>query len=325
MSVNSESKILVDSHCHLDFSEFDSDRVKVFLSALSQGVRGFVIPGVSVNTWSQLMNTVRSLQQVSNEYASVDPMESSNDKKSRPLFHYPSIKGALGLHPWWLDKEIDQFSKKRLMLSIEQMGASAVGECGLDGCISTSIETQRHCLSAHLEAAQELKLPIILHVRKAHNHMLDLLRSYRLPAGGVVHAYTGSVDLGRQYWRHNLRLGIGGVIVNRHAKKLRHAASLLPLESMVLETDSPSMPIPEYWLKEYRHSDTFLEKCKNRSVDFKGEDNVRTVNKAKGLVRNTPESLSMIAYVLADIRGETYEKVASTTTENSIELFNLSI
>jgi TatD DNase family protein len=125
--------------------------------------------------------------------------------------------------------------------------ALAVGEIGLDFFIADARpEQQQALLEQQLQLAGQFDLPLLLHVRKAHDQMLKTLRRFRLPRGGIVHAFSGSEQQARIYIDLGFRLGFGGAISYSRATKLRHLAAILPLESLVLETDAPDMPLSDW-------------------------------------------------------------------------------
>ncbi|RYZ90248.1 MAG: TatD family deoxyribonuclease, partial [Moraxellaceae bacterium] len=136
--------------------------------------------------------------------------------------------------------------------------------------------------------AQDIAMPLIIHCRKAHNELLQQLKHYHFEAGGVIHGFSGSYDMAMQYWSMGFRLGIGGTITYERANKTRQAVKRLPLESLVLETDAPDMPL---------HGK-------------QGEP-------------NSPVNIIAIAQMLANLRGESLEIIAAQTTLNAQQLFKI--
>jgi len=213
----SDSISLIDTHCHLDFPQFDHCRAAVIAEAAAQGVNTIVMPGVAAADWSRLL----SLQ-----------------SPARPV--------ALGLHPCFLDQhtEADLLQLEQLLLSEQVI---AVGEIGLDFFIKTLDQQKQLALfDAQLSLAQRFELPVLLHVRKAHDQVLQRLRRLKLPRGGIVHAFSGSAQQAQQYIELGIKLGFGGAISYSRATKLRQLVAELPLEAIVLETDAPDMPLAEY-------------------------------------------------------------------------------
>lgn len=255
----------VDSHCHFDFSDFDVDREAVWQECLGHGVTTMVIPGVEPKQWP-------SAAQLTEQHAGI--------------FY------AVGIHPWWVEKWIAESSVESTYRCLrENLIASkcvAVGECGLDAMIETPLVEQLNILRVHLQLASELSLPLIIHCRKAHNELLIELKKFNLPAGGVIHAFSGSVELALSYWSLGFCVGVGGTITYERAHKTRDAVKKLPIEAIVLETDAPDMPL-----------------------------------QGRQGQRNNPANIPLIAQALADIRGESIEYIAQKTTQNARRLFNV--
>lgn len=250
---------LIDSHCHLDFPEFDADRADVLLRAMDSGVSDFILPGVTADRWDALITLCRGQE---------------------------NLHLALGLHPCFMAAHQPE-ELQRLESLLQSSEAVAVGEIGLDLFIpEASLEQQVEYLLPQLEMAKMFNLPVILHVRKAHDQMLKLLRSRGLQRGGIVHAFSGSAQQARQYLELGFKLGIGGSITYERAKKLRRIVTELPLESFVLETDSPDMPL----------------------AGFQGQ-------------RNEPERVLRVADEMAQIRGVELAEVARVTTANSQQIY----
>lgn len=258
-----------DSHCHFDFAVFDSDRENIWRECNAVGIQYVVIPGVAPDQWGTAANIAQ---------------------------RHKHIYCGVGLHPWWIEKAFDSnnFSQHvdslryQLIKGILQKKCVAIGECGLDSVIETSVELQQQVLDIHLQLAQETSLPLIIHCRKAHNELLLQLKKYDLPAGGVIHGFSGSYDMAAQYWAMGFRLGIGGTITYERANKTRQAVKQLPVEAILLETDAPDMPL----------------------YGKQGE-------------RNCPANIITIAETLADLRGESLEYIAAQTTRNAQQLFKI--
>lgn len=258
-----------DSHCHFDFADFDQDRDSIWHKCNALGIGFLIIPGVAPSQWLYAMQIA---QQLENIYVGV------------------------GLHPWWIAKEL-QFEnlamdlkklEQQLTQNISIENCIAIGECGLDSLIETPLEIQQRVLAVHLQLAQETQMPLIIHCVKAHNELLQQLKKYQLPAGGVIHAFSGSHEMAEQYWAMGFRLGIGGTITYERANKTRNAVKQLPLESILLETDAPDMP----------------------PFGMQGQ-------------RNSPENIILIAQTLADFRSESLAQIAMQTTKNAHQLFKI--
>lgn len=212
---------LIDSHCHLDFPVFDQDRDSVVARARSAGVTGILIPGVSPDTWDRLLG-------VRDRYGDL-------------------IRVSLGIHPHALTTLTDaQVSAGLSALEARLLaaGAVAVGECGLDGSLikrGVSWERQEAALIPQLDLAKRLGLPVLLHCVKAHGRLLALLEA-RGPTVGVLHAYSGSVELVNRYAALGLYFGFGGALTWHNARRPLLAAAAVPLNRLLVETDAPDMP-----------------------------------------------------------------------------------
>lgn len=254
---------MIDSHCHLDFSAFDSDRAQLLQQCAASGLEGLVVPGVAPDQWAQVRRLV----------AAPSPL---------PLY------GSAGLHPWWVARQSLSTLAFAQALGEALDHCVAIGECGLDGGIDCALATQELWFRLHLELACERSKPLIIHSHKAHSEVLRLLREYRPPAGGVIHAFSGSAEIAREYWRLGFYLGVGGTITYPRARKTRAALAAMPLDSLLLETDAPDMPL----------------------CGYQGQ-------------RNSPLQLPKVADCLAVLQGESLARVVERTATNTRALFGL--
>jgi TatD DNase family protein len=152
--------------------------------------------------------------------------------------------------------------------------------------IATPLELQQQLLAIHIEVANQLRKPLIIHCVRAHNELIALLKKNKAEVGGVIHAFSGSYEVAQQYVELGFYLGIGGTITYERAQKTRAAAAKIALEFLVLETDAPDMPL-----------------------------------QGKQGQRNSPENIPQIARVLADLRGVTVDEIAAATNHNAMQLF----
>lgn len=206
---------IFDSHCHLDFPVFDDVRDALIEKAKNAGVCGILIPGVEQKNW-------RCIRQITARY---------------PLCHT-----ALGLHPMFVENhQKSHLHDLELALSVGPI--AAVGEIGLDFYKPIkNQQLQREYFDAQVLIAKEAELPVLLHVRKAHDEVLRTLKFHHFESGGVVHAFNGNESQAQKYIDLGFKLGFGGTMTYPRAVKLRQLASQLPLSSIVLETDAPDMP-----------------------------------------------------------------------------------
>ena len=211
----------IDSHCHLDASEFDADRAAVIARARAAGVAQIVVPAVARNN----LETVRELA-------------------SRHGFAY-----ALGIHPLCVQRaDEDDLCQLRDTLAAQRDDPRlvAVGEIGLDHFVAgLDRERQARFYAAQLALAREFDLPVIVHVRRSADALLKYLR--RTPVrGGIVHAFNGSEQQAYAFVERGFKLGFGGAMTFERALQIRGLAKTLPLDTIVLETDAPD--IPPHWL-----------------------------------------------------------------------------
>ena len=215
----------IDSHCHLDASEFDADRDAVARRAHAAAVTQIVLPAV----------------------------ERANFETVRALAHRHGLSYALGIHPLFVDRADDDDLRAlhdALGVALDPVVADArlvaVGEIGLDHFVSGSdLAKQERFLVAQLRLAREFDLPVILHSRRAVDTLLKHLRVVRV-AGGIAHAFNGSEQQAHAFIGLGFKLGFGGAMTFDRALQLRRLALTLPIETIVLETDAPD--IPPHWL-----------------------------------------------------------------------------
>jgi len=245
---------LVDTHCHLDLPAFDADRTTVLQRCRDSGVNRIVVPGVQASGWDNLWKCCATETNL-----------------------YP----ALGLHPVYLEQHADE-DLNALESQLAEHRPVAIGEIGLDYYLKDLDQArQQDLLEAQLEIARAADLPVILHVRKAHDRMLATLKRIRV-RGGIAHAFNGSLQQAAQYIELGFKLGFGGMLTFERSSKLRALAKALPLESIVLETDAPDMSVAQH----------------------RGE-------------RNSPEYLPFCLAALAEVREADPQVIARQTTANA--------
>lgn len=210
---------MLDSHCHLDFPEFDANRPELLAEARSAGIDGFVVPGVHPGLWAA----------------------------QEALAQEAGVFLAVGLHPWWLPK-VDSLESTlaELETRARRLGAVFVGECGLDAKRSTlDLAGQTRWLEAELELARALDLPVILHQVGARRELLDVLVRVGTPRpGGVVHGFSGDSAWARALVARGFHLGFGAMALSPKRERLRTAWLSVPLDRVLIETDAPSAVAP---------------------------------------------------------------------------------
>ncbi|KOO14647.1 deoxyribonuclease [Vibrio xuii] len=211
---------LFDTHCHFDFDIFQDDFDFQLKTANAQGVSRFVVPSIGSTNWAQV-------QQMAAEHA--------------------SIYFALGIHPYFLHQQsIDELPTLKELLSHRGNQCVAVGECGLDSVVEVDMTLQEKVFIEQVRFATSCQLPLILHCRKTHNRMLQILKQEKFQYGGILHGFSGSYQQAMQFIELGFFIGVGGVITYPRANKTRQAIVRLPIERLVLETDSPDMPLNGY-------------------------------------------------------------------------------
>ncbi len=252
---------LVDTHCHLDVEAFDGDRRDVIQRARTAGVTRFVVPGIDADRWESVIHLQKQ---------------------------EAGVSIALGLHPMFM-----RHHRPEHLPALADVAANsklvAIGEIGLDYSIADADrEEQRNLFVAQLDIAAESELPVILHVRKAHDDVIGLLKQH-VVVGGIVHAFNGSLQQADKYLDMGFKLGFGGMLTFERSRKLRALARDLPAEAIVMETDAPDMTVASH----------------------RGE-------------RNSPEYLPECLQALVEARNESVELLAQQTTANACQVLNLS-
>ncbi|HST26814.1 MAG TPA: TatD family hydrolase [Rudaea sp.] len=251
---------LIDSHSHLDAAEFDVDRTAVLQRARAAGVMRQIVPAVAIDTFPAL----RALCAAQGGL-------------------YP----AYGLHPMYLVAHRPEHLE-HLAHWIEREKPVAVGECGLDFFVpDLDAETQRFYFRRQLEIARDFSLPVILHARRALDEVTATIRRIG-HLRGVVHSFSGSLEQARQLWQCGFLIGLGGPLTYPRARRLRDIAATMPLEFLVLETDSPDQPL----------------------LGHQG-------------ARNEPALLAEVCACVAQLRGVEPRAIGMATTANAERLFAL--
>ncbi len=206
---------LVDAHCHLESEEFAGALDAVLAQAREAGVVKCVTAAVAPDEWERSLALARA---------------------------YPEIECALGLHPWRAHPA--EAARLDDLGATARRGAIAIGEIGLDGKIhDPPLAAQTLCFEQQLIVAKELDLPVVLHCRGAFNEMLLVLRRIGAPrAGGVIHAFGGSVEWVEAFLPHRLSFSMGASLTYRNSAKRKEALRRIYPDHLLLETDSPDMP-----------------------------------------------------------------------------------
>ncbi len=251
--------MIFDSHAHYDDNRFDSDRAELLSSMPERGVGGII----------------NCATDVASSRVSVALAES-----------YDHVYAALGFHPENLEGVTDED-----MATVQDMlchpKVVAVGEIGLDYYWDSSPRpVQQEWFVRQMRIAKDCKLPVIVHDRDAHEDTLKLLKAER--PSGVLHAFSGSVEMAKEILDLGMYIGIGGVVTFGNARKTVEVAQMIPLERLLLETDAPYLtPVP-----------------------FRGR-------------RNDSTLISFVAARIAEIRGCTADEILNATEQNAKQLFGI--
>lgn len=255
--------MIFETHAHYDDKAFDEDRENLLLELYQNGITTII--------------------NVSSDLASIKRTLSLAEK-------YPYIYGAVGVHP--SDSgELTEETFLELTKACQHEKVVAVGEIGLDYYWQEpEKEIQKKWFERQLLLAQEVSLPVIIHSREAAKDTLDMMRALHAEkSGGVIHCFSYSKEMAAEFLKLDYYFGIGGVVTFQNAKKLREVVAYLPIDKILLETDSPYLaPVP---------------------------------NRGK---RNNSGNIPYIAQELAQIKGVSYEEIIAATRQNSERLFGVS-
>ncbi|MFG6667460.1 TatD family hydrolase [Halomonas sp. HNIBRBA4712] len=253
----------VDTHCHFDFPPFRGSEAQSLALAEQAGVEKLIAVGVTAGRFDGVLALAERFEPV---YA------------------------ALGIHPMAVREfEEEQLTQLEAWLEKRPEKLVAIGEIGLDLYIDDpQFEKQEAMLDAQLKLARKYELPVILHSRRAHDKLAMHLRRLALPRTGVVHGFAGSLQQAEAFIEAGYFIGVGGTMTYERATKTRNTLARLPLTSLLLETDSPDMPVS----------------------GFQGEP-------------NRPERIAMVWQSLCEIREESPEEIADTVRDNTRRLFGI--
>lgn len=212
---------IFDSHAHYDDEQFDGDRDELLRSLPSKGICAVI------NCASDLKSSATSAE--------------LSEK-------YPFFWCACGVHPHEAEKELKTADineiEKRIVNFAEKKKCVAIGEIGIDYHYDFSPrELQKELFELQLKLSKELDLPVIVHDREAHEDTMTLLKKYR--PKGVVHCFSGSVEMAREVLKLGMYIGLGGAVTFKNAKKPVAVAAATDIDRILLETDCPYMaPVP---------------------------------------------------------------------------------
>jgi TatD DNase family protein len=252
---------LIDSHCHLNYEGLVDRQPEVLQNARDRGVAGFLNISTRQREWRDIISVAERERDV---WASV------------------------GVHPHEADAHPD-LGASALVEAADHPRVIAIGECGLDYYYDKSDRrAQRERFEAHIDAARQTGLPLVVHTRDAEPDTADILSSAVREGGvtGVLHCFTGSAELARKGLDLGFYISLSGIVTFKNAQDLQETANWLPADQMLVETDSPFLaPVPHRG-----------RKCE-------------------------PAFVADTAAFVAELRGEDLEQLAEATTANFFKLF----
>jgi TatD DNase family protein len=253
---------LIDSHCHLNYEGLVERQAEVLENARERGVSGFLNISTRQREWADIIAVAE---------------------------REPDVWASVGVHPHEADAHPD-LGAATLAKATEHPRVIAIGECGLDYYYDKSDrQAQRERFQAHIDAARQTGLPLVVHTREAEADTAELLSAAVRDGGvtGVLHCFTGSADLARKGLDLGFYISLSGIVTFKNAQDLQATAKWLPADQMLVETDSPFLaPVPHRG-----------QKCE-------------------------PAFVADTAAFVADLRGEDPEQLAETTTANFFKLFS---
>lgn len=250
---------MIDTHSHIDLAVFGDDFQEVLGRARQAGVVAQILPGVIRAGWQRILQLSAAEEDL-----------------------FP----AIGLHPMYLPHhgKNDLLELRRQALAGNLV---AIGEIGLDYFVrDVGRLAQQQLFEAQLGIAAEAALPVLLHVRKAHDQVQSTIRRLNFTGGGIVHAFSGSLQQAEKYVQLGFLISVCGTLTYDRATRIRAVAAALPLGALVMETDSPDIPPSAH----------------------------------HGL-RNSPEYLPEIASSLAALRDISVDRIVAQTSGNVYSLF----
>jgi len=257
--------VLVDSHCHLDcidLAEFDNKFDNLIKHTLDAGVEHMLCVSINLKEYPEMLEKVRA---------------------------YPTISVSAGMHP--MADETDEFSIEYLTQLATDDKVVAIGETGLDYYYHKGDPVwQQERFRAHIQVANKVDKPVIIHTRDAANDTLDILREENAEkCGGVIHCFTETQEFAEHAMEMGFMISISGIVTFKNADALRKVAESIPDDKLLIETDSPYLaPIPH-----------------------RGK-------------QNQPAFVHHVAETLADIRNTSVEHIAEISRNNFYRLFGVA-
>ena len=248
--------MLIDTHCHLNKEDYEN------VDEIIKNMDGIMIAsGCSDKSNKEVLELVEK---------------------------YPNVYGTLGIHPEDIDS-ITEDSFKFIEDNINNPKIVAIGEIGLDYYwIKDNKEEQKELLKKQLDLAIKYNKPVVIHSRDAIQDIYDILKEYKLK--GSIHCFNSSLEMAKEFIKLGYKIGVGGVVTFKNAKKLQEIVKELDLGNILLETDSPYLT-PE---------------------PYRGK-------------RNNPSMVYYVAQKISELKNVKLEEILSKTSDNAIGLFDLPV
>mgnify|MGYP000943381882 FL=1 len=255
--------MLFDTHCHLYDTAYDADRPAVLERARAAGIGRMLCPATDRQSSEACVELAR---------------------------HYDGIYAAVGIHPQEAGRVQPGDIEAIRRMAEQEPFVVAIGEVGLDYHYDTPArDTQKEIFIEMIGLARDLDLPIDIHDREAHGDTMEILRRYGKGLRGVFHCYSGSLEMTTELIRMGFYFGFTGTVVFPNSKRAKQVASRIPMERILIETDSPYLTPPPY----------------------RGR-------------RNEPAYVRYVAEEIARLRGLDVEYVTSQTTANGLQVFGIA-
>jgi len=249
----------IDSHCHINFPDLAADLPAVMAAMAANDVTHALCVSVNLESFPQVLDIAE---------------------------RFPNVYASAGVHPD--DRSGEEPSLERLLTLGANSRVVAIGETGLDYYrVEGDTEWQRERFRIHIRAARQLRKPLIIHTREAAEDTLRVMREESASEiGGVMHCFTESADVASRAMEMNFMISFSGIVTFKNALALKEVARSVPLENMLIETDSPYLaPVP-----------------------YRGKT-------------NQPAYVRHVAEEIARLRNVSVETIAEATTANFFRLF----
>lgn len=255
-------KMLIDTHAHIDMEDFDADLEEMLQRAKDNGIEKIIIPAVEPSTFDRVIKIAEK---------------------------YENIYGSVGIHP----SEAKTYSED-VYYQMHELAQNkkivAIGEIGLDYYWDKSfVQLQKEVFERQIELAKKVEKPIIVHDRDAHLDTIEILKKTNAHETGVImHCFSGSADFAEECVKEGFYIALGGVVTFKNAKKMKEVAKIVPIDKLLIETDSPYLT-PE---------------------PYRGK-------------RNEPAYVKFAAEEIAKLREMPFEELAQATSANALKIFRL--